>query len=61
MVDWIKEAIARDIAPTRPRSDSREEYKRTVGERLDGLFAGAEDRPNESLEMPPGDGGRRPA
>jgi hypothetical protein len=52
-VDRIKEAIARDIALTRPRSVSREEYERTVRERLDGLFAGAEDGPSAPEATPP--------
>jgi hypothetical protein len=41
-VDRIKDAIAKDIAITRPRSTSREEYQRMVRERLDGLFLGKE-------------------
>ena len=37
-VDRIKEAIAKDIALSRPRSVGREEYMGLVRERLDGLF-----------------------
>ena len=38
----IKDAIAKDIALSRPRSVSREEYERTIRLRLDRLFSGAE-------------------
>jgi len=38
----IKEAIARDISLSRPRSASREEYEASVRHRLDALFAGHE-------------------
>jgi hypothetical protein len=37
-VDRIKEAIAKDIALSRPRSVSRDEYMGLVRQRLDGLF-----------------------
>ena len=38
----IKDAIAKDIALSRPRSAPREDYERSIRERLDGLFAGKE-------------------
>ena len=38
----IKAAITRDIVLTRPRSISREDYERSIRERLDRLFAGGE-------------------
>ncbi|HEX3888018.1 MAG TPA: hypothetical protein VHW05_11015 [Phenylobacterium sp.] len=41
-VTRIKDAIAKDIALSRPRNASREEYERSIRERLDGLFAGRE-------------------
>jgi hypothetical protein len=41
-VTRIKDAIARDISLSRPRSASREEYESTVRRRLDALFAGRE-------------------
>jgi hypothetical protein len=37
-VDRIKDAIAKDISLSRPRSVSRDEYMGMVRERLDGLF-----------------------
>ena len=37
-VDRIKDAIAKDIALSRPRSVGRDEYMALVRERLDGLF-----------------------
>ena len=36
----IKDAIAKDIALSRPRSADREEYDRSLRARLDSLFAG---------------------
>jgi hypothetical protein len=41
-VGRIKEAIAKDIALSRPRSAPREDYERSIRERLDALFAGKE-------------------
>jgi hypothetical protein len=41
-VGRIKDAIAKDIALSRPRSAPREDYERSIRERLDGLFAGKE-------------------
>jgi hypothetical protein len=38
----IKEAIAKDIALSRPRSTPKEEHERSIRERLDRLFAGKE-------------------
>jgi len=38
-VERIKDAIAKDISLSRPRSVSREEYLGHIRERLDGLFA----------------------
>jgi hypothetical protein len=38
----IKEAIAKDIALSRPRSAPKEDYERSIRERLDRLFAGKE-------------------
>jgi hypothetical protein len=38
----IKDAIARDISLSRPRSASKEEYEATVRRRLDALFSGRE-------------------
>lgn len=49
-VNRIKDAIAKDIALSRPRSASREEYERTVRERLDGLFNGKEPLGGEPAE-----------
>jgi hypothetical protein len=46
-VDRIKDAIAKDISLSRPRSISRDEYMGLVRERLDGLFAG-----KDSAETP---------
>ena len=37
-VDRIKDAIAKDISLSRPRSVSRDEYMGLVRSRLDGLF-----------------------
>ncbi|MGZ3403228.1 MAG: hypothetical protein ACXWKN_08220 [Phenylobacterium sp.] len=37
-VDRIKDAIAKDISLSRPRSVSRDEYMGLVRQRLDGLF-----------------------
>jgi hypothetical protein len=37
-VDRIKDAIAKDISLSRPRSVSRDEYMALVRQRLDGLF-----------------------
>jgi hypothetical protein len=37
-VDRIKDAIAKDISLSRPRSVSRDEYMGQVRQRLDGLF-----------------------
>ena len=41
-VTIIKDAIAKDIVLTRPRSASRDEYERSIRERLDSLFSGEE-------------------
>lgn len=41
-VTRIKEAIAKDIALSRPRSATKEDYERSIRERLDGLFGGKE-------------------
>jgi hypothetical protein len=38
----IKEAIAKDIALSRPRSVSRDDYERSIRLRLDSLFSGQE-------------------
>ena len=38
----IKEAIAKDIALSRPRSAPKDDYERSIRERLDALFAGKE-------------------
>jgi hypothetical protein len=38
----IKAAIIRDIVLTRPRSISREEFERSIRERVDRLFTGHE-------------------
>jgi len=38
----IKDAIARDIVLSRPRSAPREAYERDIRRRLDGLFGGQE-------------------
>jgi hypothetical protein len=38
----IKNAIAKDIALSRPRSTPKDDYERSIRERLDGLFAGKE-------------------
>ena len=48
----IKDAIARDIALTRPRSIQRDVYERSIRERLDKLFGGDEpvgETPTEPL------------
>ena len=37
-VDRIKDAIAKDISLSRPRSVARDEYMGLVRQRLDGLF-----------------------
>ncbi|MFI4965978.1 MAG: hypothetical protein ACHP9T_11500 [Caulobacterales bacterium] len=39
-VTRIKDAIAKDISLSRPRSAPREDYERSLRERLDGLFGG---------------------
>jgi hypothetical protein len=41
-VTVIKDAIAKDIVLTRPRSASRDDYERSIRERLDSLFSGQE-------------------
>jgi len=41
-VTRIKAAITRDIVLTRPRSISREDYERSIRERLDVIFNGRE-------------------
>ena len=41
-VTRIKEAIAKDIALSRPRSAVKEDYERSIRERLDGLFGGGQ-------------------
>jgi hypothetical protein len=51
----IKDAIARDITLSRPRSAPREAYERTVRRRLDELF-GAQETAGASAERE-----RRPA
>jgi hypothetical protein len=49
----IKEAIARDIALSRPRSASKAEYEATVRRRLDALFAGRENVGAGPASAPP--------
>jgi hypothetical protein len=39
-VDRIKDAIAKDISLSRPRSVARDDYMGLVRQRLDGLFDG---------------------
>ena len=41
-IDRIKDAIAKDIVLSCPRSVSREDYDRSVRQRLDRVFAGEE-------------------
>lgn len=47
-VGRIKDAIARDIVLTRPRSAARSDYEDSIRQRLDALFAG-----HEKLEPEP--------
>jgi hypothetical protein len=42
-VDRIKDAIAKDISLSRPRSVSKDEYMGMVRDRLDGLFGPKEE------------------
>lgn len=49
-VGRIKDAIAKDIALSRPRSAPREDYERSIRERLDALFVGKE---SLSVSRPP--------
>jgi hypothetical protein len=49
-VDRIKDAIAKDISLSRPRSISRDEYMGLVRERLDGLFAGKDSAETTAAE-----------
>ena len=49
-VDRIKDAIAKDISLSRPRSVSRDEYMGLVRQRLDGLFEGKDPAPAAANE-----------